>query len=157
MTGMVTATPTVKGRLKTSHLWAPQNQPVFRCVCATCKSYENRTYSPKRNRFKDSHRRDGPPASSRQQREASGVQGAAMSPLVAVRMPRKTCRMPSASNHTPAPRDTWLTPFCRWAPWLVLTRQEVRSSRWAPWLVLTRQERSQRPGRSGYASGNSCL
>jgi len=22
----------VKGRLKTSHLWAPQNQPVFRCV-----------------------------------------------------------------------------------------------------------------------------
>ena len=33
---------------------------------------------------------------SRQQREASGgSRGAAMSPLVAVRMPRKTCRMPA--------------------------------------------------------------
>ena len=37
---------------------------------------------------------------SRQQREASGgSRGAAMSPLVAVRMPRKTCRMPTATNH----------------------------------------------------------
>ncbi len=28
----IAAKPGVKGRLKTSHLWAPQNQPVFRCV-----------------------------------------------------------------------------------------------------------------------------
>ena len=89
----------VKGRLKTSHHGAPQNQPGF----AASEPRLDPTISRRVHQIATMRNVPIPVASlllfPRQQREASGVQGAAMSPLVAVRMPRKTCRMPTATNH----------------------------------------------------------